>query len=266
LGQLPLIILVEGFLPYLLILSFALVVCLARVLKRAEPVSVALRFDVLLGVGWTAYWLYIGGDHFQDRFLLILYPLGIYALFKYFSGRANWEVVTFVLVLIAIFQVDPPWLGDPRFHYRANKYDCWITVGKFLKEKYPGKSLATSAIGKVPFFSGAYTIDELGLIDPVIAHEPMAQKIFEPGHTKYDPDYVLSRQPDLIVEWLTGGGDLAYGLSKSKFEKAGYHISYLFSINEVPPPIRVVTVSGRDDQTIEYLRAHGYDFAVLEKR
>jgi len=265
-GQLAIIAFMEGFLPYLLILSLAAVIFLVRVSKRAEPVSRGLRFDVLLGAGWTAYWLYIGGDHFLDRFLLILCPLGIYALFRFFSGRANTEAVMFVVVLIAILQIGPPWLGDPRFHYRVNKYDCWITVGKFLKEKYPGKSLATAAIGKVPFFSGAYTIDELGLADSVIAHESMAQQKFDPGHTKYDPDYVLSRQPDLIVEWLTEEHDLAYGITKSKYEKAGYQLSYLFCTNENPPPIRVVAVTGRDDQAIEYLRAHGYNYAVVEKR
>jgi len=54
-----------------------------------QPERDGLRFEILFAPLWLAYWFYVGGDHFWDRFLIVPFPLGIFALL------ASWgEVVT----------------------------------------------------------------------------------------------------------------------------------------------------------------------------
>jgi len=139
-------------------------------------------------------------------------------------------------------------------------------LGKFLKEKYPGKTVATAAIGKIGFFSAATTVDMLGLTDPVIAHEAVAAKDFQPAHLKYDPDYVLSRQPDLIAEWIDDTGDLKYGLNKSKYQGAGYRLAYLLNTTRAPRPANILEVSGLPEETVRRLIDFNYDYALLVRR
>lgn len=262
-NQLGMIAIVEGLLPYLVTFLFALIDALRKSAGDSPRVAEEVRFEVLFAFAWMAYWMYIGGDHFGERFLIILFPIGAFALLKYLDENANRKALALVVALVATLEVGPPLLGDARFRYTQDKYDCWITLGKFIGQRYPGKSLATGAIGKIPFFSGARTIDMLGLTDTVIAHEEPASTEFDPGAVKFDPDYVLSRKPDLIADWISPDGDLAYGLSRSKYTSAGYTIEYLVSTLRAPPPTRILEVSGMNEASLAQQIRAGYEFAVL---
>ncbi len=260
------IALFEGLFPYLLAFLFVVVEVLREFAKAREGRLDGLKFETLFAVCWVSYWIYIGGDHFWDRFLVILFPMGIFALLKYLGASASRRSVAFVVVLLAVLQVGPPFALDPRFRYVFNKYDSWIGLGKFLGERFPGRTLATGAIGKVPFFSGLYTIDMLGLADPVIVHRPAATEAFEPGHIKFDADYVFSRKPDLIVGATDPSLDMAMGMPRRRYEVEGYRIAYLASTLRPPPPVRIIDVSGQDVATVRGEVAEGYDFAVLVKK
>jgi len=201
-----------------------------------------------------------------DRFLLVLFPLGIFALLESLKDNASTKMAAFVLVLVATLQLGPPLVVDPRFQFASDRYDSWITLGKLLKEKYPGRSVATGAIGKIPFFSGATTIDMLGLIDPVIAHGPVIARDFQTAHLKYDPDYVLSRKPDLIADWIDEAEDLKYGLTRSKYQEAGYRLAYLVNTNRAPRPANILEVSGLPEETVRRLIDLSYDYALLVRR
>jgi arabinofuranosyltransferase len=263
LSQLGKIVFVTGLLGYLLAFLFVIVEAGRRIAGGSSRIFNELRFDILFAVGWTAYWFYIGGDHFLERFLLPLFPLGIFALLKYLQGNASASAVAYLLVLFGALEVGPNLAVDSRFNYAFSKHDCWITLGKFLGAKYAGQTLATSAIGKMPFFSGLYTIDMLGLIDPVIAHGPIASKGYDPGHVKFDPDYVLSRKPDLIADWIVPSLDMSYGLARAKYERAGYHVAYLIGAEGACPLGEVVEVSGLDRNALGELIKEGYKYGVL---
>ena len=224
-----------------------------------------IRFDLIFPLVWLVYWFYIGGDIFWDRFLIILYPLGIFALLRFFAGNAPAKVLAFVVVTLAIMELAPPFKIDPRFHYQFNQYDCLITAGKFLGQKFPGKTVATGALGKLPFFSGLYTQDILGLADPVLAHRPVAAHSTELGHMKYDPDYTLSRKPDLIANWIQESLDMSYALTRTKYQKAGYQIGYLIDTRGTTSP-SIINVEGGDDTTIQQWVARGYTLAVLIRK
>jgi hypothetical protein len=255
-----------GLLPYLLILVLQLVDVVRSAASEPARAHHHVRFHLVLAAAWVAYWLYIGGDHLGDRFLLVLFPLGIFALLELLKESASRKMAAFVLLLVATLQLGPPLVADPRFRFASTRYDSWITLGKFVKEKYPGKSVATGAIGKIGFFSGSTIIDMLGVIDPVIAHGPVVTKDFQPAHLKYDPEYVLWRKPDLIADWINDVGDLKYGLTRSMYQGAGYRLAYLVTTSRAPRPANIVEVSGLPEETLSRLIGFGYDYALLVRR
>lgn len=64
----------------------------------------------------------------------------------------------------------------------------------WLRERYPHNTvMAVNHAGALPYFTGFGAIDMTGLNDPHIARVPGAL------HGKYDSDYVLSLEPDLVV-------------------------------------------------------------------
>jgi hypothetical protein len=192
--------------------------------------------------------------------------LGIFALLESLKDNASRKIAAFVLVLVAMLQLGPPMAADPRFQFSSYRYDSWISLGKFLKEKYPGKIVATGAIGKIGFFSGSTVIDVLGLTDPVIARGPVVATDFQTAHLKYDPDYLLSRKPDLIANWINDAGDLRYGLTRSKYQGAGYRLEYLVNTARAPRPANIIEVSGVPEETVIRLIGFSYDYALLARR
>ena len=139
-GQFSKINFFGGLLPYTLIFIFAVVAAVGVLAKGWREFADRLRFEILFAPLWLAYWFYIGGDHFWDRFLIILFPLGIYAVLAAWRGISAPRVAVFGIVLLAALQAGPPWFIDPRFDYRFNKYDCWVGLGKFLGDNYPGRN------------------------------------------------------------------------------------------------------------------------------
>jgi hypothetical protein len=79
-------------------------------------------------------------------------------------------------------------------------------LGRRLAEtRSPDTLIAVSAAGVLPYTSRLPTLDLLGLSDRVIARgEPTDQaERAAPGHMKWDIDYVLSREPDLVInDWF----------------------------------------------------------------
>jgi len=263
-GQFSRINLFGGLLPYTLIFLFALVAALRSAAARRLEFKEQLRFETLFAPLWLVYWFYVGGDHFWDRFLIVLFPLGIFAVLTAWRGTQP-RIAVYGIVLLAALQAGPPWFIDPRFSYTFSKYDCWVGLGKFLGENYKGRTLAVGPLGKIPFFSDLYTMDMLGLADPVIAHMPVATDHFEPGHIKFNPDYILSRRPDLLVLEIFPNRDMGLGMTRAKYESAGYHLEYLVDTHRPPRAQRIVTIGGLSEAAIGGLIAGGYDYGVAVK-
>lgn len=87
------------------------------------------------------------------------------------------------------------------------------TVGKTLGAAFADRDplMAVDAAGAIPFFSGLRSLDMLGLNDAHIARahdDSFGQGV--QGHELGDGDYVLSREPDIIVAGVTGSSRLAF--------------------------------------------------------
>ena len=64
----------------------------------------------------------------------------------------------------------------------------------------PGDTVAVTAAGAIPYFSGLPTLDVLGINDPdVRAWRPRHGGAWAPGHHRYDLDRLLDLQPRWIV-------------------------------------------------------------------
>jgi arabinofuranosyltransferase len=260
--------LATGLLFYLAIFGLAAVRGLKglslRRLRRSDPLP-GLPFPVVFAAGWLVYFVYVGGDVFYDRFLLFLFPMGTYLLLQLAEEIRRPRLVAVLLVLVLVLQLVP--LGtDPRFSYRAEKYDRWVFLGRYLGEKHPGALLAVDGAGKIPYFSGLRTIDMLGLADTHIAHSRAESRgYFRVGHAKADLDYVLSRHPDLIANWLGDTWGLRQGPvpEPASMAQAGYRLIYLVNTDAEPKDRNLLDVRGASADEIRSRFAEGYRYGVF---
>ncbi|HEX5718936.1 MAG TPA: hypothetical protein VF179_22430 [Thermoanaerobaculia bacterium] len=257
LEQLSLIVSTTGLLLHV----FAL---LLLVLELARRRSSALSFPVLFFLPWVGYWIYVGGDVFYERFLLILFPMGLFAILSLVKEARPRALARLAVAVCAVQLIQIP--TDPRFAYLPDHYDRWVLLGRHIGEHHPGAVLASDAVGKVPYFSGLRTIDMLGLTDVHIAHRPPNPGRAVPGHSKTDPGYVISRRPDLIATWISYSLDMEWGLVRDVYEPAGYRIRYLVNAGRDPMEPNLIDAAGLSDEEISRKVGLGYGYGVLELR
>lgn len=81
--------------------------------------------------------------------------------------------------------------GNTRAHFT---HTGEFAVADWLRENArPDETIAIDSAGIIPYYSGMYSLDYLGLCDPHIARLPGFL------HDKSDPDYVLSKEPDYVI-------------------------------------------------------------------
>ncbi|HCU80491.1 MAG TPA: hypothetical protein DGN60_04930 [Chloroflexi bacterium] len=219
-------------------------------------------FDTVFVPLWLAYWIYIGADHFVERFLVVLYPLGIVMFFRHIAPELKTYGRIFIISLFVVLQLRMVVLDD-RFIYTFEKYDRNIELGRYLGENYKGALLAVEAAGKIPYYSGLKTIDMLGLNDRYIARTQTT--FFEVGHNKYDADYVLALCPDLIVNWVHDSDmNLVRGITREKYDGM-YRWAYLLNASREPAKDNIIEVRGDKLSDLQELLDQEYTIAVLEK-
>lgn len=96
---------------------------------------------------------------------------------------------------------------------RLTKLNQWglgfILMGQTLADiAAPDQSVAAVPIGAIGFFSDRRVFDMVGIVDPVIAHQPLDPAYtvrWRPGHDKGDGGHILRQEPDFIqlVDRLT---------------------------------------------------------------
>ncbi len=260
--QLREVLFLKGLLAHFVVIAAVLLTGISKAFASKDFRFTKIDSGVFFVLGFVAYWLYIGGDVFVERFLIIAVPIGIFSMFRcvrMFHDRI--AAIGFPLLLI-LFQFTPV-MHDSNFDYRADKYDHWLTLGKYLGRHHPQATLAIDAAGKVPYFSNLYTIDMLGLNDLHIAH--LQSSFFQLAHNKYDPDYVLSRRPNLIAAWGFPNRDLRHGMVRSKYEEHGYILKYLVNSKNTSKPQNIVDVEDAGDLQYKSLYDEGYQYFVLRR-
>ncbi|MEW6536319.1 MAG: hypothetical protein AB1454_11970 [Candidatus Auribacterota bacterium] len=200
--------------------------------------SHAVRYFFTLG---TIYWLYVisvGGDIFPGyRFFVPLLPVLYAALFLFLDSCRNFPyrntLITAALIcILSILAVQMYIRDDYRNLYKDKVSPVGKTIGIWMRKNLPSNTvIALNAVGAIPYFSRLKTIDMLGLTDPYLAHNVQKSGSGWAGHEIGDGNYVLSRQPDIII--LTGPWGSRYPLFKADYElyySEEFHNQYAFFI------------------------------------
>ncbi len=183
----------------------------------------------------------IGGDHFHlGRFVLPVFPL----LFIFFPPALDKMLTTQIthlklnptfkaavlLIIVSTLLVAKPVYQDAINGFQnllegkketlvvydessereiIDWHHGFIIMGSTLKQiANKDDYIAAVPIGAISYYSNINVIDMVGIVDPVIAHEPISTNRIEkwtPGHTKGDGKYILSRKPKYIqlTDYLT---------------------------------------------------------------
>lgn len=170
---------------------------------------------LLTTVSWLGYVVFIGGDifggwrHMVPFLVPMVFALVLLVEWMAESRRTQLVYHAFLVLCFALF-------GYHQFTNAGNvraKNDLWVwnckTVGLMFKAGFGPERplLAVTAAGGLPYWSELPCLDLLGLNDYHIARAPRpdfgANWI---GHETGDADYVLRRQPDLLIFGTAGGG------------------------------------------------------------
>ncbi len=186
---------------------------LALVLPARNPEGRRWRWLFASMVAATlVYVIGVGGDFvffFGPRFLmpalpfaLLLCALGLAAILRAVSRPALRRAVSAIaLVILVVYAARFSWPGPAKsLEFLSRINESWTELGLWLRANTPPDTvIAVGAVGRIPYYSGLYTIDMLGLTDTHIAHLEMPLGKGMPGHEKFDTPYVLSRDPDYMI-------------------------------------------------------------------
>jgi arabinofuranosyltransferase len=186
----------------------AIGVAMARPFRRREVI-----IPLVVGLGWAAYVLTIGGDIFPGRrhFLPVLVSLAflIVATWRGSVGRlpAIAQVVVLALVCIVHARVQQADTDNANARIERWEWDCeavMSTLHTALGDRQP--LIAADPVGCVGYFGKLPTLDLMGLNDRHIArNRPASFGQGNVGHELGDGRYALSRHPDIVFLCLPAG-------------------------------------------------------------
>jgi hypothetical protein len=222
----------------------------------------SLPFSAFAFAALCAYYFAIGGDIYRERFLLVLFPLGLASAWSALQYVDRTRLTTPIAAIAVLAQMVSIALDKSQEYSQTwPKHDRYVVLGKFLGEQHPGATIAVSAAGKIPYYSRLRCIDMLGLCDPHISRIKAVSSI--PGHSKFDAAYTLGRRPDLIATHVFAGGDMTYGLDKASYSASGYRLRYLVRSKRSSTP-SIVDVRDLSSADIELMTKSGFHYGVLE--
>jgi hypothetical protein len=166
-------------------------------------------------LAYGAYVIYVGGDSlFRYRFFAPLMPL-IYALIttsaaSLFSALrlereppryAREGVIAAAIAGLLVFTLQASTNSVDVIGASERKaVRDRVEIGRWLEANVAADTvIAVVPAGAIPYESRLETIDMLGINDEHIAHRNLDIGSFAAGHEKYDSEYVLNRQPDIII-------------------------------------------------------------------
>lgn len=169
---------------------------------RRDAVMVAAGMvSMLLGIIW------LGGGDWMFHFRLLMPLLApLFALCLYAFGQSGWPgktILSVTLVPLLLLVVPPDHLssalrGDklPVVYYQEGEFTrASIMLAEQLQDSYPdGALMAVNHAGALP-----WALPDFDVIDMVGLNDAHIARVEGNMHKKYDPDYVLSLKPALVI-------------------------------------------------------------------
>ncbi len=185
----------------------AAAVASARRQEAAEEMQWKAPFAAV--VLWIGAVVLEGGDHFAlYRFLVPIVPLLVWLLAHFAAsihgtrnGAGSWVAAAVILALMLGQSVILlTGRGAAKAAQEVSMASAWAEAGRWLGRSVPpDMQLASIMVGAIPYYSRLPTLDLLGLNDREIARYGRIAPEAVIGHQKHHPDYVLERQPDIIL-------------------------------------------------------------------
>ncbi|GMU93649.1 MAG: hypothetical protein AMXMBFR4_27070 [Candidatus Hydrogenedentota bacterium] len=217
--------------------------------QRNNPPS----FASVLGVGLFAYWLWVGGDVFLDRMLIVLWPLGAWILLSRLHELGTEQTTPWrmsvrhaVICATVIFPLGYTYLAfsaylSGQISYSKAMVDNLFRPLVYIVERACKEDdfIAVDGAGFVPYLSDVNTLDGLGLNDRYIASLPGSKDRLY-GHNKIDPAYLMGKKPALVLTALSLHADrlneiqhdtaieLFIGGTLSDWKDGGYQLKYFW--------------------------------------
>jgi arabinofuranosyltransferase len=192
-----------GKLLFLYAPIWVLGIVVARDRGIRNRISPALIVPALSICWWLVYLAAIGGDHFAfGRFAMPAVCLGAILIARVAApivrnARDAAAAIALIIVLNGLWWLIPDRVAA---QYETTQAEGWAETGQWLRSTQPAeRSIATLVAGAIPFYSGMYTYDLLGLVDATVARQGSICQGAVIGHYRVASDYVLSRNPDLII-------------------------------------------------------------------
>jgi arabinofuranosyltransferase len=184
---------------FLLILAVIGIICINR---RQRGNTIYLMISAILL--FTIYIVIVGGDCMPAfRFVVPVMPLIciLAAAGAICITRRIW-ILAIIIIAVCSFNIYQA-MNNKNIGQHINADQVYLNgkyVGLWLKDNFPANTIiATNTAGSIPYYSGFYTIDMLGMNDEHIAHRKISgMGTGLAGHEKGDGGYVLGLKPDLI--------------------------------------------------------------------
>jgi arabinofuranosyltransferase len=199
---------------------------LAAVAASSERGASFLRLAALGFLAHVAYVVYVGGDFLPfARFFVPALPIGAWLAFEGAAALAGahrgWSVLGFAAAA-GLLQLQ----HTRRAEFAADHADSeprWKLMAQAVVRAVPSTTkVALAPIGAFGWVSRLYIVDMLGLTNTAILEAPPDPGISIKGHQRYDSDWVLAQDPELVIignGWLSIGADGQTELKASHWER-----------------------------------------------
>jgi hypothetical protein len=200
---------------------------------------------------WTLYTASISCQAFGYRMLIPCYVLLAFLaadVLDWLLGQGRTaRGIAWVAASCLLFWFGRAQQADPNIamaHWRQPPVAVMAaTIGNTLRAAFEARDplVAVDAAGAIPFFSGLRSLDMLGLNDAHIArHHDESFGRGVQGHEVGDGNYVLSREPDIIVAGVLGSSQLAFRSGREMSADPRFHAQYrrVRMRGEEPTPVR----------------------------
>lgn len=198
------------FLLYLYVPNLIIHICAIRRVYSSNGTLLSMSCFLLL---WTLYVIYVGGDFMEFRFMAPTLPLFSIIFCWHIFFIVRYRAVRAMLVGLLLFGSlhSYLWFANHNFkgiesihsldsHISSERWDLMGAIlGKALNYS-KDTTIATTAAGAIPFYSGLNAIDMHGLTDKWIARNGIVFDQFQLGHNRFPTlSYLLKRNVNIII-------------------------------------------------------------------
>jgi hypothetical protein len=270
------------FYSYWLLPFVALIILSIK--RLVKPEFSDMRIPITLTILWIIYIIAVGGDFMEFRFFVPIMPFIFILITWIICISINVRSIhKAVILLLRIFQISfvllittnswyyswkqaPMWsesvlakydieaIPQLQNHLYARNED-WVGIGKLLGEAFnysPDVTIAMTAAGAIPYYSGLKSIDMLGINDKwVTRHGELVGT--RPGHQRRATlKYLLDKKIDIIISHPVV---LPTSLRMKKLPLQKYY--GINDIENVPPELCVLGIPLNSDYKLIVIYLEG---------